>query len=360
METPVVSIIVLTFNQLEKATKFCIESVIKNTDLRKNELIVVDNASTDNTPGFLRKLESSPGKIRVKLNQWNRGYAGGNNDGIRMARGRYIVLLNNDTLTPAGWLGPLVNALETHPNIGLAGPVTNFAGNEQRIELRGLNRQNFEKIAAGYTSRNKGIWFETHRLGFFCVAMRAELIGEIGYLDEEFGIGMFEDDDFCLRVMKERRQSPAVLEDCFVYHMGGASFKHFSHDDYYALFRKNEKYFLKKHGFNWILSDSLLAYWAKLERDFSAFREQTGRLDPNIERALVRFEDFKHLLIQSYVAERKPMDHNKTTSPLAKKYQRQIRREIFRREFISGSMNQKWNYLKAIKSSLIERKWNKV
>ena len=347
------SIVVLTYNGLEQATRPCIESVLRHTDLTGNELICVDNASQDGTPDFLRTVAEQPGNIRLQLNTSNRGYAGGNNDGMRMAQGRYIVLLNNDVLVSDGWLDKLLRLLGEYPRLGMVGPITNSAGNEQRVEIKGLNEDNFERAAAGYLQRQAGHWFIADKLGFFCVALRRSLLDKIGFLDENFGLGMFEDDDFCLRVRHQAKLKLAVAEDCFVFHKGSVSFKKLSYDEYHGLFERNKAYFRQKHAIDWTFSDLALSYWDKFDQDLKASVKTHQQPDPALERILVRFENFKHLLIQVHQAEianRAPnrVQSRKTISQAGNQGRWQLRWEIFQREFLRGSSAQKTHYMAAV------------
>jgi len=179
---------------------------------------------------------------------------------------------------------------EQHKDIGLIGPVTNSAGNEQRIELEGINAENYESIAGAYTKRQAGVWFTTEKLGFFCVAMRRSLVDKVGYLDEQFGIGMFEDDDYCIRVKKEGYRL-AVVEDCFVFHKGSVSFKKLSSDAYAEIFSKNQSYFYKKHDLVWTYSDISLATWARLKSDFAQISDETSPVFDRIQRRISLMDD---------------------------------------------------------------------
>jgi GT2 family glycosyltransferase/glycosyltransferase involved in cell wall biosynthesis len=343
------SIVILTFNELKVATQPCIESILEHTDLSHNEIIIVDNASKDGTVDYLKQVAERHENIRLQLNPENKGYAGGNNDGIRLARGEYIVLLNNDTLVSRGWLNQLLKLLNSDKSIGLVGPVTNSAGNEQRIEIPGLNEHNFSDLADAYCNRQSGVWFAADKLGFFCVAMRYSLIQKIGNLDEKFGIGMFEDDDFCLRVQRQAKLQIAVAEDCFVYHKGSVSFSKLSVDTYRLIFEENRDYFFKKHGVQWMFSDLALSYWSKFNKDLQEYEKTHEQMDPNIERILVRFQNYKHLLIQVHSAE----SENKTLSintigTVAREGRWDARKKAFIKEFINGSLQQKYSYLIAV------------
>ena len=73
------SIIVLAYNHLDETTAPCLDSILEHTDLTRNELIVVDNASSDGTAEYLREFQRRHPKVQLCLNDVNKGYAGGNN-----------------------------------------------------------------------------------------------------------------------------------------------------------------------------------------------------------------------------------------------------------------------------------------
>ena len=106
-DPPLVSIVVVTFNNLV-LTRLTLESVLANTHEPRYELIVVDNGSDESTRQYLSVLSSRNRHVRVVLNDDNRGFAAGTNQGLELARGDSLVLLNNDTIVPPGWLSGLV------------------------------------------------------------------------------------------------------------------------------------------------------------------------------------------------------------------------------------------------------------
>lgn len=260
------SIIVLAYNNLEETTAPCLESILENTDLTRHELIVVDNASSDGTAEYLRQFQSKHPYVRMCLNDVNKGYAGGNNDGMRLSNGRILVLLNNDTLVGPGWLEPLVEVLDKDPSVGMVGPVTNSAGNEQRVVLPEVTQDTFVPATVSYLALQSGIYSETEKLGFFCVAIRRDVIDKIGMLDEAFGIGMFEDDDLCVRARKADYRL-LIAEGSFVYHKGSVSFSKLGAEKYQGLFFKNLAYFFEKHNIAWTYTDIAIAAWKRLKQD---------------------------------------------------------------------------------------------
>lgn len=243
---PKVSVIVITFNNVE-LTRRCIESVLRNTTYPNFELIVIDNASTDDTRNYLRYLSRTQHNITIQLNERNLGFAAANNQGLRLAEGAYLVLLNNDTVVPKGWVDPLLRHLDD-PQIGLVGPVTNSVGNEAKIEVDYTSLEQMEDFAERYTAGHRGRIFDISMLAMFCVAMRREVFKKIGFLDETFGIGMFEDDDYSRRIQLSGWRV-VCAEDVFVHHYGQASFKKLiATGEYQKLWDRNQAYFESKWG----------------------------------------------------------------------------------------------------------------
>ena len=115
--TPLVSIVIPHWNHREVLAE-CLES-LRNTTYSSVEIVVVDNNSEDDSVAFIR--EHFP-DVRLVENDTNRGFAGGCNDGIEVAKGQYIVILNNDTTQEPDWLQQLVDYLEAHKAVGIAQP----------------------------------------------------------------------------------------------------------------------------------------------------------------------------------------------------------------------------------------------
>ncbi|MEP6993086.1 MAG: glycosyltransferase, partial [Acidobacteriota bacterium] len=108
---PLVSVVVVTFGGLE-LTKACLQSLLEGETWPRMEAIVVDNASDDGTPEYLRALALRERRVRCLFNTGNRGFAAANNQGMAIAQGEIVVLLNNDTVVPPGLMGRLTAHLE--------------------------------------------------------------------------------------------------------------------------------------------------------------------------------------------------------------------------------------------------------
>ncbi len=241
-----VSIIVVTYKNID-LSRLCIESVIRNTTYPNYELIVIDNDSRDGTANYLYYMAERYERINILINQKNLGFAAANNQGLAMSTGDYLILLNNDTVTPRGWLAPMLNHLRDK-QIGLVGPVTNFVGNEAKIDVPYHNLDGMEQFAREYMSAHAGKIFDIKVLAMFCVAMRRDIYREVGLLDENFGIGMFEDDDYSNRI-KQKGYRVVCAEDSFVHHFGQAAFKKLLESgEYHQIWSANQAYYEQKWG----------------------------------------------------------------------------------------------------------------
>lgn len=244
------SIIVVTYNNLN-LNRLCLESIYARTEWPNFEVIVVDNNSTDGTADYLKEVEGKFPNLHVVLNDSNLGFAAANNIGLRKSSGDYLVLLNNDTVVTRGWLSTLIRHLHNDPEIGLIGPVTNMIGNEAKVDVGYVDIKDMPAWAANYVQEHDGEFIPVLMLAMFCVAMRKEVFEKVGFLDEQFGIGMFEDDDYTHRI-KVNGFRVACAADSFVHHFSQASFKKLiENGKYQGLFDENRLLFERKWNMQW-------------------------------------------------------------------------------------------------------------
>ena len=192
-ELGLTSIVIVTHNQIDY-TRQCLDSIARLTD-EPYELIVVDNASTDGTVDYLR---AKPG-VRLIVNHTNRGFPAAVNQGIAAASGKQILLLNNDVIVTTGWLFRLLRARYGDPAIGIVGPCSNCVSGPQQVQTHYDSLGDLDGFAWDWGGTHEGQCLDFHRLVGFCLLIKREVIETIGLLDEQFGIGCFEDDDYCLR-----------------------------------------------------------------------------------------------------------------------------------------------------------------
>ncbi|HOW27088.1 MAG TPA: glycosyltransferase family 2 protein [Elusimicrobiota bacterium] len=217
------SIIILCHDDLS-FLKNCVESIRKNTNV-PYELIFVDNASKDGTDKYLRTVKDA----KIISNPENLAFARGNNQGVMVASGDRILMLNADVIVTPHWLEYLNRCMDSHPLVGLVGPSTNCATQIQSIPAGYTSLKDLDKFAMANSIKNSAIWEETHRLIGFCLLIRKEVIQKVGLLDERFGPGGYEDYDYCLRV----RQAGFKIMHCkdvYIHHFGGKGYQKMNYD----------------------------------------------------------------------------------------------------------------------------------
>lgn len=213
MTAPEVSIIIVTHNGWKNLTS-CL-SALRPTLPADAEVIVVDNASTDETA---HRLRSDFPWVHVVSLDTNRGLPGGLNAGIRRARGRWLVELNDDTLPRPNWLEPLLTRARENPRLGIAaGKKYNLDGSLQ--DAGGF----FVYWGPNYRRPNphpdRPGRVDHVSTGFL---MSRAMLEEIGLFDESFFPGYFEDLDLCRRALRRGWQIEHVPQSEIV-HLGGAT-----------------------------------------------------------------------------------------------------------------------------------------
>jgi GT2 family glycosyltransferase len=246
---PRASIVILTHDNLA-FSRMCLTSVLENTEYPNYEVIVVDNASSDGTVEDLKCIAGTFPNIKLILNDYNAGFGPGNNQGLRAATGDILVLLNNDTIVPRGWLTRLGRHLED-AGIGIVGPATNRSCNEAQIEIPYQTYSEFQDVARSQGQLHDGERHPIRMPMMFCVAFRRDTYERLGPLDERYEIGMFEDEDYALRAKAEGLQV-AWTPEVYVHHAYHATVgKLVPTGEYMRLVKLNQGRFEEKWGICW-------------------------------------------------------------------------------------------------------------
>ena len=235
---PLTSIILITHNE-HHYTRQCIESVRFLTD-EPYELIVVDNGSTDGTVEDILKQHD----VRLISNPENRGFPAAANQGIRAAKGERILLLNNDTIVTTGWLRRMLDAMDRDSRIGLVGPVSNSVSGLQQVPVSYRDLSSLDGFAWERGKAQAKCILDTERLVGFCLLIRRDVFDAVGLLDERFGLGTYEDDDFCRRAHENGYRCVVAL-DSFVHHFCGRTF-HGAGIDLHHVMEVNRRKYLEK------------------------------------------------------------------------------------------------------------------
>lgn len=223
-------IIIPVWNQLE-ATRECVESIIKKTAY-PYRLILIDNGSDLETKAYLEVLKNkNTPEVTLIRNQENLGYVKAVNQGLKASSAPYVCVMNNDTVPGAGWLENMVKFAEAHKEIGLANPLCD--GHQD------LSIDEYARRVSGSGDR----YMEMNQCFGFCTLIKREVIDKIGYLDETFGIGGYDDTDYSRRA-GEAGYRCASVHSSYVYHKQHVSFKAMGAKDSFTL--KGQEAYLKK------------------------------------------------------------------------------------------------------------------
>lgn len=203
-----VSIVMLAHNNLAY-TRACIERLEETTE--DYQLVIVDNASTDETPVYLARLESEKPRLRVFRSEKNLGFAGGCNLGVSLARHGTVCLLNNDVLPFPGWLDAMKDVLEK--GVGAVG--SKLLLPDYTLQHCGIAFQYREDPVARFWPYHRLLGYpeeleEANRLEEVPGVTAASLLttktvwDRVGGMDEGYVVANFEDVDFNLKVREAR------------------------------------------------------------------------------------------------------------------------------------------------------------
>ena len=222
------SIIIPVFNKVE-LTQQCLTHLAEVTTETSYEVIVVDNDSSDGTAEFLSSLR---GDIRVITNHANLGFAKACNQGAAVAKGKYLVYLNNDTIPQLGWLSPLVEEVESYENVAVVGSKLLYPDNTIQhagvVFSRNLGTpyhifQGAHESLPAVNARK-----EFQAVTAACMLVRKEIFEKVGAFDEDFVNG-FEDVDLCLKIRQLGKKVIYQPKSC-LYHLESQTSGRKTHD----------------------------------------------------------------------------------------------------------------------------------
>jgi len=252
------SIVILCWNDCRVLCD-CLKSIYANTNLRDFEVIISDNGSTDRSA---ERIRAHFPQVRVIENGANLRFSKGNNVGIQLSTGQYILILNPDTIVHEGALDRWIQFADRHPECGAFGcRVLNTDGSYQgsarpfptiwRDLIGALCLRRLGYLSSAFVSDTYVGWNgDTERTidwqSGCCVMFRGELLRRLGGFDEQF-LYYYEDVDLCRRVWKAGYPilyTPEVT----ITHLGGQSTMHARSFFEIEKYRNRYRYFYKHYG----------------------------------------------------------------------------------------------------------------
>jgi len=205
------SIIILNWNSKEDLKK-CLVSIYKNTILKEKEIIIVDNGSKDSSIDFIEK--NYPEIILIK-NKKNRGVGPARNQGMKIAKGEYIMVLDVDTEVKPRAIDNLIKGMKEHPEVGLCGPKLIYPNGKIQYSCRKfptilskfIFRRLPEKLSSKFLSKEEYRKWDHSSFRYVgyvigaCQLIRKKALEQVGFYDERIFYGP-EDIDYCLRMWK--------------------------------------------------------------------------------------------------------------------------------------------------------------
>jgi GT2 family glycosyltransferase len=243
---PLISLITINYNQLKITAEF-IEST-KNLTYPNYEIIVVDNNSSKDPSEYLRSLNP---QIKVIRSEQNLGFSGGNNVGIKAAKGEYFFIVNNDTEVTPHLLHKLLEPFELDSSIGVVSPKIRYFSDPNIIQYAGFSSIN------PYTGRNKTIGYKQEDVGQFdtpgytayahgaAMLVKREIVEKVGFLPEIFFI-YYEELDWSANIHKAGYKI-YYQPEALIYHKESMTMgKESLMKTYY--FNRNRILFMRRHA----------------------------------------------------------------------------------------------------------------
>jgi len=259
-----VSVIVLNWNG-KPFLKECLDSLRTQT-FRDSETILVDNGSTDGSVQYARQEFPD---VRIVGLDYNAGFAGGNNVGIRASTGEYVALLNNDTRAHPQWLESLKTTLDAHPDIGFCASKILLYDQPTIIDSAGdLFYTCGVGEKRGRSETDRGQFAQLQPVFGACAAAalyRREVLEDIGLFDEDF-FAYAEDVDLSFRAQLAGYKCLFVPEAVVYHHLQGTS--RALPDESLYLSRRNAFCALVKNmpaAFLWRRLPYILAYYLAVD-----------------------------------------------------------------------------------------------
>ena len=216
---PKVSVIIPVYNAFEDV-KLCLESIVSNFNFELGEVCVINDCSDTETTDFLRAFSKDNTNIRVFENDENLGFVKTCNQGMRLAKGDIVVLLNSDTKIPLEFCERIIKCFEFDNEIGIASPISSCTPN---FYIRMPENYSLEKMNKLLRSKHECTYPLIHASEGFCFCIRKEVIEQQGYFDEIYGKGYNEEVDYAYRAITNGWKN-VLIDDLYVYHKRQASF----------------------------------------------------------------------------------------------------------------------------------------
>lgn len=220
------SVVILNWNGAKMLQQY-LPFVVQHTQLPDTEIVVADNGSTDDSIAVARSM----GCRIIELDR-NYGFAEGYNRALAQTDAEYVILLNSDVEVTPGWIEPLINYMDAHPDVAAVQPKVRSWLKKTHFEYAGAAGGYIDKLCypycrgriLGHVEEDKGQYDSIKDIFWAtgaCLCTRTQVYKDLGGLDSDFFAHM-EEIDLCWR-MNSRGWRLACVPQSVVYHLGGGS-----------------------------------------------------------------------------------------------------------------------------------------
>ena len=281
-----VDIILVSWNTRD-LTLQCLDSLARSAGSYTLSVWVVDNASHDDS---IENIKIHHPEVNIIENSENRGFAAANNQGIQVSSGRYVLLLNTDTIAHPEAIAKLIAFADTHKRAGMVGPMLLNPDKSYQGSFAPQPTIVSELLSAtGLGVRLFGRWFpnygpkqatRTQQAGYIqgaCMLVRRETIEQVGLLDEHYFM-YSEEPDWCKR-MNQAGWEVWYTPDAQITHYGGQSTQQRRFEMLVILYRSKVRFFMKHRGQGYaVIFCALLLVVLRIKQLVSYLRQPGGNV----------------------------------------------------------------------------------
>jgi len=277
MQTPLVSIIIVNWNS-KNFLKTCLSSLYEQT-YDNYEIIIVDNASTDNS---LESITDDFPQVKIIRNEKNVGFAAGNNIGITHSTGDLIAMVNPDVIVQKEWLSKLVAVLCSSDRIGGVTGKMFYLQNNLKTDKVFCTWSKINQFSVNpYNFRDNEPSSEVDYLSGAAMLVKKEIIDKVGFLDPDYFL-FFDETDWCARMIRADYDL-VYVPDAFVWHAVSATISQTEKKIYY-MERSKIRFAIKNFDFSYLAIFYCILF---IESFYILIRDVAKR---NLVRTKIRFK----------------------------------------------------------------------
>jgi O-antigen biosynthesis protein len=247
--------IIIPFYNKSELTIQCLKSVMQASALHCRIVLVDDGSDKPESDKVARFIGGTTWPHLFLRKNINEGFKEAMRAGIRECHDQFIILLNNDTLLTTGFDEKLIRALRTNPSVKASAPVSNhptdlfqFRENLHAVRFDGFcTPAGVDAVFRQHAPAITDVLTIAPYITGMCLALDREVLLQVGVFDPFYKNGYFEDLDLCCRIRQQGYQV-AIVEDCFVFHQGHATYRQKTREEKEDIIFHNFKVFGEKWG----------------------------------------------------------------------------------------------------------------